>query len=442
MQKGGFHLWISAFFMMFKLPSQNIMGKNNKLSGQPIICQLFSFIPDQLIKESVDQFKSGLYYKTMLTKNQLAFMLYGVITRCHSLNSLCKNLLFLEGKLSYIGIKRLPASSTLSDANINRGSEVFAHLYKALYEHYHHYLSDSYIKMFINGEVDPKKVRVFDGSIITLFVEVFKGAGRNPMNGKRKGGLKIQAQMPLSGFVPDFVSLGDAAVNDKKFLGQLNGSPGTIYVFDKGYVNYNVFEEWGRKGIYYVSRISENASYEVLECHSNDIIEYAGGGVIIDKIIQLKCKGGQLLRARLVTYKDPLTGKILGFLSNMFDYQAMTLVLLYKNRWNIEVLFKQLKQNFELCYFFSDSREGIKTQVWVALIANLLFTVIHKQVKECEQFTTMVSMAANNLGSYICFITLLKTRKLTDIERDIEKIQLDLFQNYKGGIFHKLEKSP
>jgi hypothetical protein len=378
----------------------------------------------------------------MQTKNQLAFMLYGVVTRCNSLNSLCKNLLFLEDKLTYLGIKKLPASSTLSDANINRGSGVFAHLYKLLLEHYKNYLSDSYIKMFINGEVDPKTVKVFDGSTVTLFVEVFKGAGRNPMNGKRKGGLKIQAQMPLSGFVPDFVSLGDAAVNDKKFLGQLNGPPGTIYVFDKGYVNYSVFGEWGRKGIYYVTRINENATYEILESRSSEIIEYAGGGVISDKIIQLKCKDGQLLKARLVVYKDPLTGKILEFLSNMFDYRAMTLVLLYKNRWNIEVLFKQLKQNFELCYFFSDSREGIKTQVWIALIANLLFTVIHKQLKECEQFTTMVSMAANNLGSYICFITLLKTKKLTENERDIEKIQLDLFNNFKGGVFHKQENSP
>ncbi len=88
--------------------------------------------------------------------------------------------------------------------------------------------------MFINGEVDPRKVRLFDASTITLFVDVFKGAGRNPINGRRKGGLKIQAQMPLSGFVPDLITLGDAATNDKNFLGQLHSVPGTIYVFDKG----------------------------------------------------------------------------------------------------------------------------------------------------------------------------------------------------------------
>ncbi len=90
----------------------------------------------------------------------------------------------------------------------------------------------------------------------------------------------------------------------------------------------------------------------------------------------------------------------------------------------------------------SDNPEGIKTQLWIALIANLLFTVVHKQVKESEQFTTLVSMAANNMGSFVCFISLLKTRKLTEHDRDIEKIQLNLFSSTKGGDFQKQEKPP
>lgn len=93
----------------------------------------------------------------------------------------------------------------------------------------------------------------------------------------------------------------------------------------------------------------------------------------------------------------------------MFDFQAETITRLYKNMWEIETFFKQLKQKFELGYFFSDSQEGIKTQVWIALI----FTVIHKQVRECEQFLTIVSMASANLGSYISFISIVKAKSLT-----------------------------
>ena len=127
----------------------------------------------------------------------------------------------------------------------------------------------------------------------------------------------------------------------------------------------------------------------------------------------------------------------------MFHYQAATITLLYKNRWGMEVLFKRLKQNFELGYFYSDSPEGIKTQLWVALIAHLLFSVIHKQIKECEQFVTLVGMASNNLGSYICFVSLLNMRKkLSASQRDVHKIQLLMFDLVKGGVFERREKSP
>lgn len=420
------------------------MGKNIKLSGQPILCQLFSFIPDQLIDQAVSVHKSDHYYKTMTTRKQLAFILYGVITRCHSLQGLCKSLLFLDNKLFYIGIDKLPPPSTLSDANIKRNSGVFGELYGLLYQHYKAYLSDSYFSLPINGEVDAANVKLFDATTITLFVDVFKGVGRNPLNGKRKGGLKVQAQMPLLGFVPDLITITEGSCNDKNFLGQLAPSPGTIYVFDKGYVNFSVFDQWTQQGVYFVTRLNDNAVYDIVESKTNDIEEFATGGIIRDETIHLKLTGtNQYLKARLITYKDPLTGHVLRFLSNMFLYQATTITSLYKNRWSMEVLFKRLKQNFELSYFYSDSPEGIKTQLWIALIAHLLFTVIHKQVKECEQFITMVSMASNNLGSYICFVSMLTMRnKLSATQRDINKIQLDMFAKIKGGVFESPEKSP
>ncbi len=417
------------------------MSKNTNLSGQPVLCQLLSFIPSQIINTSVLDHQSDHYYKTMTTYRQLVFLLYGVITRCHSLRNLCKGLLFLEDKLCYLGISKLPAVSTLSDANINRKSDVFGSIYHSLYEHYKPYLSDSYISMFIGGEVDPSKVEVFDSSTVSLFVEVFKGAGRNPLNGKKKGGLKIHTKLPLSGFVPDFINLTSAACNDKTFLGQLNPAPGAIYVFDKGYVNYRVWKQWTEQGVFYVTRLNDNADYEVLSGQPNHISEYANGGIISDQIIRLK-GAEDYVEARLIVYKDPVTGKALKFISNMFSYLDYTIIQLYKYRWVIEVLFKQIKQNFELEYFFSDSSEGIKTQVWVALIANLIFTVIHRQVKECELFATVVSMASNNLASYASLIKILKKRIPQGEERNIKIVQLDAFRNNDGGVFENQEKPP
>jgi hypothetical protein len=134
-----------------------------------------------------------------------------------------------------------------------------------------------------------------------------------------------------------------------------------------------------------------------------------------------------------VTYKDPITGTELRFLTNLMDAKASTICLLYKNRWVIEVLFKQIKQNFELKYFLSDSENGIKIQIWMALILNLLFTVLHKRIKETEDFSTMVMVAAKNLCSYI---NLEKFLKDTDgyckkyFRTELRNVQLQL--EYSG----------
>ncbi len=415
--------------------------QHTKLSGQPIICQLLSFIPRELVDQAAETFKSDRYYKTMSTWKQLVFMLYGVISKTNSLNSLCKCLLFLENKLSYLSIYRLPASSTLSDANCKRSNQVFGYIYYLLLAHYRSEISEGYLSLPINGEVSPDQVKLVDSTTLTLFTDVFKGAGRSPISGKKKGGLKAHAVLPLDNLVPELVWLTAASTNDKDFLGQLKPQKGSIYVFDKGYVNYAVYKRWTEDGAFFVTRLNENASYEVISTLREDIHDYLSGGTILDQLVTLKA-AGEPLKARLITYKDPLTGKIFRFLSNLFDFQSHTIVLLYKNRWEIEPFFKKIKQNFELGYFFSDSREGIKTQIWMVLIANLIFTVIHQRIKEAEQFTTLVSMAKSNLISYICFQTILKTNWLNAEERNLEIVQLDIFKIEQGGVLREKEKAP
>lgn len=416
------------------------MGKNTNLAGQPVLCQLLSFLPREIVDACVEKHDSDRYYKTMTTHKQLVFILYGVITKSHSLNTLCKNLLFLEDKLIYLGIDKLPAASTLSDANINRDSEVFASIYAQLYQHYQETLDPLHCGL-LKDKIDKRKLFVFDSSTISLFVDIFKGAGRNTLTGKKKGGLKIHAKMPLGGFVPDLVRITEAACNDKSFLGQLEVEKGGIYIFDKGYVNYQKWGSWTEKGAHFVTRLNENADYEVISGQPRHISEYADGGVISDQLILLNSTEGAI-RARLIVYKDPETGHVLQFVSNMFDYQDTTIIQLYKYRWNIEVLFKRLKQNFELGYFFSDSSEGIKTQIWIALIANLLFSVIHRQCKEAELFATIVNLAATNMGSYISLIKLVRSGRLNGIERDLKIIQLELFDIHQGGVFQNPAKPP
>lgn len=417
--------------------------KSTKLSGQPIICQLLSFIPKEIVQKSVDKFSSDRYYKTMSTYKQLVFMLYGVINKSESLNSLCKCLLFLEGRLCYLGIDKLPATSTLSDANCNRNSEVFEDIYYKLLNHYKDDLQ-GLNHLPINGEASCDKLKRFDSTTFTLFSDVFKGAGRTPLLGNKKGGIKAQTLLSFDSLVPEYIELGAAAKNDKDFLGQLEVKSGNLYVFDKGYVNYSIYKEWTDKGVYFVTRLNDNASYTIEKDIPVSYLDVASGeGVIKEQYIKVRIKGSKKgLLLRLIIYKDPLTGKVLKFITNHFDYQSLTICLIYRNRWTIEPFFKQLKQNYQLGYFFSDSQKGIMTQIWISLIANLIFTLIFQRNKEAEAYTTIVSMARSGLNTYVCFLSILKRQKLTSEERDNGIIQLHIFNQQQGGVLGKTNKSP
>jgi Transposase DDE domain/Domain of unknown function (DUF4372) len=428
------------------LPHKKVLQvQSNKLSGHPVICQLLSFVPKELVKQAAEKFEADRYYKTMTTYNQLVFMLYGVITKAPSLNSLCKSLLFLDGKLSQLGITQLPASSTLSDANIVRVSAVFKELYDLLLDHYKSELKNSYFNSPVNNEAPSEKVMRFDSTTFSLFVDVLKGAGRNPNNGKKKGGIKAHCLLPFNSRVPSLVYLTEAAKNDRDFLGQLEMVKGNIYVFDKGYINYKLYADWTAKSVFFVTRMKENATYTVIsEDKKIDVLETINcGGIIKDQIVELSLGYNiEGVRLRLVTYKDPLTRKILHFLTNLFDYQAGTIAQLYKCRWGIEPFFKQIKQNFEVGYFYSDSSNGIETQIWITLIANLIFTIIHQRVQEAEQFTTIVATSRANMGSFVCMISILKRSRLNQYDRNNEIIQLQIFEIQKGGVFKTKKQNP
>ena len=404
-----------------------------KKGGMPILSQLFSYIPLHLIDKAVALHKSDKSYKKLKTKEHLSFMLYGVVGKLESLNGLIRSLPFLGKALVHFGIQDLPARSTLADANRNRKSDVFGTLYGYLVDYYKENLSGTYLNGKIDKKVPVKNIRIFDSTTFTLFVDVFTGAGRNKIEGKKKGGIKAHVLLSLHSLIPDIVWMSAASKNDKDFLGQLKPLKGEIYIFDKGYVNYNSYETWTDQEVFYVTRLNDNGSYEIIS--DKVILERDAeiNGVLKDQIISLRTAKGQL-KARLITFKSLTTKKTYNFISNMFDVEATTIAKLYKNRWEIEPFFKQLKQNFELKAFYSDSKEGIKTQIWVAMIANLIFTVIHRKIKQAEAFSSIVQMARTNLGSFVRFTDAIIIKNWRGLEKDIGKIQLNLFEKVEGVV--------
>jgi len=402
-------------------------SKNNFLSGHPIIAQLLSLIPKEVFDQCIAGENSDRYYKKLKTKDHFICMFYAVLTKNGSLREVCKNIGLIILTLIPFGMNQLPTKSTLSDANRKRDYKVFALIYSRLFTHYKRVLQGNWLD--IGGEVDPSRVEVFDSTTITLFKNILKGAGRNPLEGNKKGGAKVFAQMNLAEGVPNFICIRSAATNENMFLKVMKLPECGIAVFDKGYNRYSCFEKWGSSNRYFVTRKKDNARYEVtmdFDCsHAQDIIK--------DQLILMKYRENGVSRTvevRLVCYSDPESGEILEFISNLKGLDAVTVALLYKNRWVIEVLFKQIKLNFELKYFLSDSENGIKIQIWVALILNLLFTVLHKRIREAEDFSTMVMVAAKNLCSYVSlekFLLYTEAYFKSIFQKALQNVQTHLF---------------
>ena len=235
--------------------------------------------------------------------------------------------------------------------------------------------------------------------------------------------------MNLAEGVPNYICIRSAATNENMFLQVMDLPEHGIAVFDKGYNRYSCFQKWDSSNRYFVTRKKDNTRYEVVrdfDCsHSQDIES--------DQVILLRYREtgvSRTVEARLISYIDPQSGERLEFITNLMGHEALTIARIYKNRWVIEVLFKQIKQNFELKYFLSDSENGIKIQIWVALILNLLFTVLHKRVKETEDFSTIVMVAAKNLCSYVSlekFLIHTEAYFKSIFQKDLKKVQTELF---------------
>ena len=202
------------------------MNKSKKFSRQPIIKQLLSFISKQNFYRTAEHYKSDRYTKRFTTYEHLVTMIFSVLSGCSSLREVTSIMLACEGKLTHLGIKHFPKLSTLADANKRRSSQVFGAIYYQLYNHYKVILSESRTKHeAIEG------LQIIDSTTITLFSDILKGAGRNPIAGKKKGGIKMHTIINAMEDVPSLVKFSSAATHDHTFLKDLKLKKGSYIVF-------------------------------------------------------------------------------------------------------------------------------------------------------------------------------------------------------------------
>jgi len=390
------------------------MDKSTHFFGQSVFGQLISMISLQIIGKAVSKTNSDYYTKRFSTKDHLISMVFCVFAKCSSLREVSGAMLGLSGKTKHFQLESIPYRSTLSDANAKRNCEVFGLIYNMLLREYGQFISDSRIK-----DVIKKQIEIFDSTTISLFKDILACVGRKPQNGKEKGGIKMHTVINVDEVVPKMVWFTSAATHDHVLLDKLKMDANTIYVFDKGYNDYKAFEKFCLNSTGFVTRIKDNAVYDVTSV--DEIDDDIHSGVLEDTIIEIVVKdknGERKLRLRKVRFYDRVLNREFEFLTNLFDIRPDLIAAIYKLRWQIELLFKQLKQNFPLRYFLGDNENAIKIQIYCALIVNLLMTVIQKQLKRKWAFSNLVSFCKIHLFNYIHLM-----RFLENPEKDWQKEQ-------------------
>jgi len=380
------------------------MNKNIHFFGQSVFGQLISLIDSKIIIKSAKVCQSDRYVKKFKTKDHLISMLFCAFAKCTSLREVSGAMLGLSGKTKHFQLNHIPKKSTLGDANQRREANVFGIIYNELLRKYGHFISDSRIK-----DVIKKQIEIIDSTTISLFKDILKCVGRKPKNGKRKGGIKVHTVINVDETVPKFVWFTHSAAHDHILLSKLKMDSNNIYVFDKGYNDYKAFQMFCNNKTGFVTRIKDNAVYETI--NYNEIEEHIHSGVLEDEIIELTVKNGastDKLKLRKVRFYDRELKREFEFLTNLFEMRADLVAAIYKLRWQIELLFKQLKQNFPLKYFLGDNENAIKIQIYCALIANLLMTVIQKNLKRSWAFSNLVSFCKIHLFNYIHLMNFLE----------------------------------
>jgi Domain of unknown function (DUF4372)/Transposase DDE domain len=380
------------------------MAKDTFFTGQPIFNQLLQLIPKHIVRDVVRQHQADRYYKRFKTYEHLVTMLYTGFHGCRSLREVTTGMMACTTRINHLGMNYMPRRSTLAEANANRKEQLFSDLYHRLYAHFY---PDSRLLTKLE-----KRLFIFDSSTISLFSEVMKGSGQVPA-GKRKGGVKAHVLIKADEDVPRFVCLTAAKENDNIFTPMIHLPKDSIVTFDRIYYGFKPLINWTQAGVTWVTRMHTLIAYTVLRSKEIPLEQKQKGIIADEKIIAGRRQRKDKMLARRITYQDPVSGKKLIFFTNNTRMKAITIANIYKKRWQIECLFKRLKQNYPLKYFLGDSENAIKIQIWCALITDLLIKIVKDKVKRKWSFSNIAAMIRLHLMTYIHLIKFLQNPEKT-----------------------------
>ena len=352
-------------------------------------CSMFSQILPLISKndfvECSKATKAQYHSRGFSSWDQMVAMLFCQLGRANSLREICGGLATCEGKLSHMGMDGAPKRSTLAYANEHRPYQMFEQLY---------YMTLARIQRAYPGKHRfrfKNKLISMDATVIDLCAKSFDWAHFR----KTKGAVKLHLQLDHDGYLPSFAVITEGKTHEVTIARSLSYPAGTILVFDRGYNDYGWFQSLTNDGVFFVTRMKDNALFEVQETHAVP----EGGGVVSDQTVLVGGKAGANGEnsLRRIEFFDAKADRDYVFLTNNFKLASSTIAAIYKERWQIELFFKAIKQNLKIKTFLGTSANALKTQVWTALLAMLLLRYLQLKSTFNWSFSNLLALLRMSL---------------------------------------------
>jgi len=349
-------------------------------TGKTLFAQLMDFLPWKTFGRIVARYDGDDRVRTPSCGEQYRAMAFAQLTYRESLRDIEASLSVQASKLYHMGFSEPVRRSTLADAKESRDWRIHADLALRLIRQ----ARKLYAKEDLGLDLT-NTVYALDSTTIDLCLPVFPWAHFR----STKAAVKMHTLLDLRGNIPSFIHVSDGKLADVRTLDLLIVEPGSLYVMDRGYVDFSRLHAMHQAGAFFVTRAKSNMKAHRVYSAPTD----RQGGVMCDQTVALD---GHCTRQhypahlRRIRFRDAETGKMLVFLANNFELPALTIAALYKNRWQVEPFFKWIKQHLRIKRFYGTSENAVKTQIWIAVSVYVLVAIVKKQLGlEASLYTLM-----------------------------------------------------
>ncbi len=385
-------------------------------SGRFVFSQLMQHLPSKAFRRCVRRYRGDRHIQSFTCLDQFLCLAFAQLTHRESLRDIEVCLRAHRDKLYHMGIRGGMARNTLANANAKRDWRIQADIARALIR----IARPLYAGEDLGLELD-NTVYALDSSTVDLCLSVFPWA----LFRSTKSGVKLHTLLDLRGNIPAFVHISEAKLHDVNVLDLLIPEPGAFYVMDRGYVDFQRLYLLNRLGAFFVVRAKSNIKFRRRYSAAAD----KSKGVRCDQTIVLtgpKTRKRYPQPLRRVSYRDAQSGRRLDFLTNHFAVPADTVAELYRQRWQVELFFKWIKQHLRTKSFFGTSENAVKTQIWNAVAVYALVAIVKKRLDTPADLYTILQILSLTLFEKIPLIQL-----LTKSERTLDNLrsrnQLNLF---------------